>query len=101
MIGRLAWQITPLDEDDIATHYGQCLPPLSAKIKLNPENSGMRALDTFLHETIHAMDMMALTKLKEDQVECLGYMLSMFFRDNEWVHDYIKQQVKEEYNRKK
>jgi len=101
VIGPLTWQITPLDEDDMPAFYGQCHAPLTAKIKLNPENSGMRALDTLLHEVVHAMDMMALTKLKEDQVERLGYMLAMFFRDNEWIHDYAKQQIKEEYIRKK
>ena len=60
----------------------------------------MRALDTLLHEIVHAMDMMALTNLKENQVERLGFMLAMFLRDNEWIHDYAKQQIEEEYNRK-
>ena len=101
VIGPLTWQITPLDEDDMPTHYGQCYAPLTAKIKLNPENSGMRALDTLLHEVVHAMDMMALTNLKEHQVEKLGTMLAMFLRDNEWIHNYAKQQVKQEYGRKK
>ena len=101
VIGPLTWQITHLDEDDMPTHYGQCYAPLTAKIKLNPENTGMRALDTLLHEVVHAMDMMALTNLKEHQVEKLGTMLAMFLRDNEWIHNYAKQQVKQEYGRKK
>ena len=96
-IGQVTWQITPLDEEDMQTHYGQCYSPVTARIKLNPENTGMRALDTLLHEMVHAMDMMALTKLKESQVERLGYMLALVFRDNPWLHDYIKQQAKEEY----
>lgn len=100
VIGPLEWQIQHVDEEDMSTLYGQCFAPLSAKIKLNPENTGMRALDTLLHEIVHAMDMMALTNLKENQVERLGYMLAMFMRDNPWIHEYAKQQVNEEYNRK-
>lgn len=96
-IGQINWSIVPLDEEDMDTHYGQCLAPVTAKIKLNPENTGMRALDTLLHEVVHAMDMMALTKLTEKQVERMGYMLALFFRDNYWIHDYIKQQVKEDF----
>lgn len=95
--GSLSWNIQSVEPSDLPEGcLGLCSPPMEASISIL-EQGGMEDVDTLLHEIIHAMDFAHLLKLTESQTDRLAYMLSMFLRDNSWIHAYVKQKTKEEY----
>ena len=96
-IGPLNWDIVELPEKERLTLDGKCSVPIDATIALNPKLKGMEALETLLHESIHAIDCMRHLKLKEEMVGKLGYSLALLFSQNEWMLDYAKSKIKEEY----
>ena len=95
-IGGLQWNIIPGDENTQVE--GSCSTPNrhNLKIKLSPHlRPEGEHLDTFMHEILHAMSNMYLTRrnaLKEVQVMFLAEAFEDLFVRNphltQWIADY-------------
>lgn len=99
-IGPLDWDVKEMKEEHCPEYMGLCTVPIEKTIYLHPELKGMEALETLLHECVHAIDGMRHLKLKEEMVAKLGYSFALLLAHNDWILDYAKQKIAEEYNSK-
>ena len=97
-IGPVNFNIKPLNENEYGIIDGKCSDPFNHTIQINPELNGMVALETLLHESIHAIEFMRGLKLSERTVGILSYQIALMLAHNDWLLDYAKQQINEEYN---
>ena len=98
-IGPLHWDIKEMAEEHQDTFHGLCSVPIEKTIYLHPKLSGMDALETLLHESIHAIDGMRHLKLKEEMVSKLGYSFALLLAQNDWILEFAKQKIAEEYGK--
>ena len=97
-IGPLNWDIKELPDEECLKLDGKCSVPIDASIYINPNLKGMEALETLLHESIHAIDGMRNLKLKEEIVGKLGYSIALLLYQNKWILNYAKDKINEEIN---
>ena len=72
---------SPIVSDDHIRLSGEC-DHQHLRISLDQTNKRSRQFETFIHEALHAMDYVAQTDLREDQVARLSMVLTAFLIDN-------------------
>lgn len=105
-VGQTSWKLERLPtvvtdqfEDDLDI-LGTASNAYDSKIELNQNLTGMSAFESIIRFGIHAInetDGLEGLQLTKDQVEQLGYRLSLFLAHNDWVFEYAKQKINEEY----
>lgn len=75
---------TPILADDNTRLSGQC-DHTNLRIVLDHTSKKPRQFETFIHEALHAMDYVAHTDLREEQVAQLSMVLTAFLLDNGFI----------------
>lgn len=106
-IGQTYWRIDRLPNairDEIEAEDDEGLPCLGtasnawdAKVELAQGLTGMNAFESVIRFGLHAINETNGSFLTQQGVEDLGYKLAMFLAHNDWILDYGKQGVYEEY----
>ena len=98
-LDRLPTEISDQYEDDLDI-LGVASNAYESNIQLNQNLTGMSAFESIIRFGIHAInetDGLDGLNLTPEQVEHLGYRVSLFLAHNDWVLDYAKEKVNEEY----
>jgi hypothetical protein len=73
------------------------------EIVLRSNLRGLQALDTMLHELIHAVSAITGVEITEQQTHILGWSMSVIMRDNPeilvWAADRITEELARDYQR--
>lgn len=86
------------EEDEEAPDYlGSASNAWDCKITLSQGLRGMSAFESIIRFGLHAINETNGSQLTQAGVEDLGYKMAMFLAHNDWVLDYGKQGIYEEY----
>jgi hypothetical protein len=98
-LDRLPTEVSDQFEDDLDI-LGVASNAYDSKIELNQNLTGMSAFESIIRFGIHAInetDGLEGLQLTPEQVEQLGYRVALFLAHNDWVLDYAKEKINEEY----
>lgn len=94
LIGGVHYSIRPLTDADADDNVmGRCSTVRYRKIQIRPELSGESAVDTMLHEFLHAANDIYRIKLSHAQIYSLGQVLAEMHNHNQHLTDWIAKTI--------
>jgi hypothetical protein len=91
LIGNVAYDIAELPQDRIdAGVNGDCSNVLNHTIRIDPNLVGHDAIETVLHEVLHAMEDVYRIKLSHKQVYQLSNALAAMVRYNPHITNWME-----------
>jgi hypothetical protein len=93
-IGPVTYQISPTTQEQKNKGIaGICSNVWLHSIKLDETQKGVEAIDTLIHEMLHAMNDIKGMKLTHNQIYFLSDCFSTMLKDNPEVRKYINEQL--------
>jgi hypothetical protein len=94
-IGPVTYQISPTTNDEKIKRIDGCCSNVWAHyIRLSDWQKGTEAVDTFIHEILHALNDIKAIKLSHRQIYHLAEGLTRVLKDNKDLRIWIDEQLK-------